>query len=141
MSRIQAWSLHVSVALMTISGIVFAWMKYFSKPVDEFAVINHPLQPQMLAAHVVLAPLMVFAIGWIFEDHILAKFAVRAAPLRKSGVFSMILIAPMVLSGYLLQIATADATRRAMAIAHWVSSALFVIGYAGHLLTRTSIRR
>jgi len=40
----------------------------------------------------------------------------------------------MVVSGYLLQVSTSDAIRNAMAIAHGVSSAVFVIGYVAHLL-------
>jgi hypothetical protein len=42
----------------------------------------------------------------------------------------------MVLSAYLLQIATNDNMRQAMAIAHWVSSGVFVIGYVAHLFVR-----
>ncbi|MEA2336270.1 MAG: hypothetical protein QOE82_277 [Thermoanaerobaculia bacterium] len=42
----------------------------------------------------------------------------------------------MVLSGYLLQIASEDATRRAMAIAHGIASGVFVLAYVAHLLPR-----
>jgi hypothetical protein len=36
----------------------------------------------------------------------------------------------------LLQVSTAEAVRQAMAIAHWVSSGLFVLAYAVHIITK-----
>ncbi len=140
MSRVQVVYLHLTVALLTITGAVFAYMKYAMTSRDEFAVVNHPLQPHMLSAHVVIAPLAVFAFGWIFSDHIWPKFRNKHAPHRKSGIWSMLLIAPMTLSGYLLQVSTEDATRHAMAIAHWTTSALFVVAYVIHLVTKPERR-
>jgi hypothetical protein len=135
MSRTQVLLLHSSVALMAATGLVFAWMKYFLKPAGEFAVINHPMQPWMLATHVVVAPLCVFAFGWIFGPHILPGIEHRDAPRHRSGLWSLVMLAPMVFSGYLLQVTTADATRHAMAVAHWISSAFFVIAYVVHRFT------
>lgn len=135
MSRGQILLLQLSVALMTVTGVVFAWMKYWMKPADEFAVINHPLQPWMLAAHVVLAPLAVFAIGWAFAPHIWPGIQKRTAPKRRSGLWTVLAIAPMILSGYLLQVTTGEAIRHAMAIAHWISSGLFVAAYLVHYVT------
>jgi hypothetical protein len=135
-SRLQLLWLHVSVALTTITGIVFAVMKYFMTSPDEFAVANHPWQPYMLAAHVVIAPLLVFVLGWTFSNHMLPKLRFGDGTNRTSGLALMALLAPMVLSAYLLQIATNDNMRQAMAIAHWVSSGVFVIGYVAHLFVR-----
>ena len=140
MSRAQVVYLHLCVALTALTGIVFAVMKYAMKSNDEFAVVNHPLQPYMLSAHVVIAPFLVFAFGWIFTNHIWPGFTSGIARKRKSGIWSMAAIVPMVLSGYLLQVSTADATRQAMAIAHWISSALFVSAYVIHLLTKKAAR-
>jgi len=125
--------LNVSVALMAVTGVAFAVMKYWMKSDDPFAVINHPLQPHALSAHVLLGPLAVFAFGWTFASHILPALA-KGAPNRATGVATMVFIVLMVASGYLMQISTADATRHAFAVAHWVSSGLFVIGYLAHLI-------
>ncbi|HET7435601.1 MAG TPA: hypothetical protein VFN10_12910 [Thermoanaerobaculia bacterium] len=133
MTRLQIWYMHVTVLLTTITGAVFAAMKYFMKSDDEFAVVNHPLQPAMFSAHVVIAPLLLFGLGWTFGNHIWPRYKF-AAKKRKSGITSMLLIVPMVLSAYLLQIATNETLRQAMAAAHWISSAAFVIGYAIHVL-------
>ena len=125
--------LNTSVALMAVSGVAFAVMKYWMKSDDPFAVINHPLQPYALDAHVLLGPLAVFAFGWTFAAHILPALAKRA-PNRATGIWTMVLIVLMVASGYLMQISTGDATRKAFAVAHWISSGLFVAGYVAHLI-------
>ncbi len=136
MNKLQLAFLQASAILTAASGIIFAWMKYGMKSNDPFAVVNHPWQPFMLSAHVLVSPMLVFAFGWILNDHILAKFRNPTSPQRGSGIPSMAAIVPMILSGYLLQISTADATRQAMAVVHWMSSGLFVIAYAVHIITR-----
>jgi hypothetical protein len=136
MSRAQVITLQIAAALTVITGVVFAVMKYAMKSDDPFAVANHPLQPSMLSAHVVVAPLLVFAFGWIFGNHIEPGLANRAVPRWKSGLFTAAVIVPMIVSGYLMQIATADPMRNAMTVAHWLSSALFVVAHVMHLLTR-----
>ena len=125
--------LNASIALMAVSGVAFAVMKYFVKSNDPFAVVNHPLQPYALDAHVLLGPLAVFAFGWTFAAHILPALA-KGAPNRATGIWTIVLIVLMVASGYLMQVSTADATRKAFAVAHWIASGLFVIGYVAHLL-------
>lgn len=133
MSRIQLVWLHLSFALTALTGIVFAVMKYFMTTPDEFAVANHPWQPHMLAIHVVAAPLVLFILGWTFSNHMLSKYRFGNGANRKSGVGAMILIAPMVLSGYLLQVATNETLRAAMEWSHWISSGVFVLAYVIHL--------
>ncbi len=131
MTRAQVAYLHICVALTALTGVLFAAMKYFMKPADEFSVINHPLQPYMLGAHIVVAPLLVFGLGWIFGNHTWPQFREGKGG---SGTWSMAAIVPMTLSGYLLQVATPDATRQAMAVTHWIASALFVLAYAAHIV-------
>ena len=139
MSRAQVVYLQLCVLITTLTGIVFAVMKYAMKSNDEFAVVNHPLQPYMLSAHVVIAPFLVFAFGWVFTNHIWPGFTSGIARKRKSGLWSMGAIVPMVLSGYLLQVSTADALRHAMAIAHWISSGAFVVAYIAHVFVANRV--
>ena len=44
MSRAQVALLQLSLLAMALTGLAFAWMKYFMKSDDPFAVVNHPLQ-------------------------------------------------------------------------------------------------
>ena len=136
MSRAQVVYLHACVALTTVTGIVFAAMKYFMKPSDEFSVVNHPLQPHMLSAHVVVAPFLLFGLGWVFGNHVWPKLVYREKRYRGSGIWSLAAIVPMTLSAYLLQVSIGDAMRKAMAAAHWITSAIFVAAYAAHLVMR-----
>lgn len=140
MSRPQAAYLHVCTGLVAASGAVFAWMKYAMQGSDEFAVVNHPLQPWMLAAHVVAAPLLVFGFGWIASVHIWPGFRQKRGPNRWSGIVVMAMIVPMALSGYLLQVMSLDGLRKVAAVTHWITSAIFVLGYAVHLLRGRSLR-
>ena len=140
MSRAQVALLQLSLLGMALTGVVFAWMKYFMKSDDPFAVVNHPWQPHMMTAHVLLGPVAVFAIGWVFGNHIWPAYR-GGAPNRASGIVSMLFIAPMTLSGYLMQVAVADATRKAFAISHWVAVTFFVIAYVVHLVHLSSRAR
>lgn len=132
MSRTSVILVHLSIAAVAITGIVFAWMKYFMETDDPFAVANHPWQPGMLAAHVVVAPAAVFALGWLWNAHILPKLKSGTRARRKSGVVGAILIFPMTVSGVLLQASTSEALRTAMEWAHWISSGFFVVAYVIH---------
>ena len=132
MTRAQLLTLHASVAALTVTGAAFAFMKYAMHSDDAFAVINHPWQPGMLAAHLLAAPFALFALGWIFGDHIWPSFTARR-PNRRTGILSMLLIAPMTLTGYLLQVITEERARHWMAIAHWITSGVFAISYLAHL--------
>lgn len=135
MSRGQLLTLHLSIALSVLTGALFALFKYLFTTADPYAVANHPLQPYALDAHVLVSPVAVFALGWIFSDHIWPKFRNSQATRRKSGVMMLFLILPMVLSGYLLQVSVNEQLRRVMEVAHWVSSGFFTIGYCAHLFT------
>lgn len=133
MTKSQVIFLHLSTLLTALTGLLFAVMKYGLTTDDPYAVVNHPLQPWMLSAHVVVAPFFVFAIGWIFADHIWPRFLQKSSPKRRSGIPALAMLLPMTLSGYLLQVSASDAMRRAMSIVHWATSGAFVVAYLAHL--------
>lgn len=135
MSRAQVALLQLSLLGMALTGVVFAWMKYFMKSDDPFAVVNHPWQPHLMTAHVLLGPVAVFAIGWVFGNHIWPAYR-GGAPNRASGIVSTLFIVPMTISGYLMQVSTEDATRKAFAISHWISVGFFLLAYAAHLVKK-----
>lgn len=136
MSRAQILWLHLSVAVLTISGGIFAWMKYGMTTDDPFAVVNHPWQPRTLALHVLAAPLVLFILGWTFSNHMLPKVVSRTPVRRRSGLSSLWLIVPMALSGYLLQVTSSERWHSGAAWGHWITSSLFVLGYLIHQFLR-----
>jgi len=135
-TRLQTWILHGTVVMLAASGAVFAWMRYAMKTDDPFAVANHPLQPHMLHIHVLAAPIAVFAMGVVFAIHIAPKIENRSLARKKTGIGSLWMIAPMVLSGYLMQVVTSETAILAMKVMHWVSSSIFVLAYGVHQLLR-----
>lgn len=136
MTPLQKFFLNATIAILTVTGAVFAWMKYFMKSDDPFAVANHPWQPGMLHVHVVVAPLAVFVIGAVWAGHVKPKHDAGIKARRKTGLGALWMIAPMVLSGYLMQVLTNERLVEAMRITHWVSSSLFVAGLLVHQLLR-----
>jgi hypothetical protein len=135
-TRLQAWLLHLSVIALTVTGAVFAWMRYAMKTDDPFAVANHPWQPHILHLHVLAAPIAVFALGLVFAGHVWAKYESGTKARRRSGIGALWMIAPMVLSGYLMQVVTNESAILAMKVTHWVSSGIFVLAYLVHQVLR-----
>jgi hypothetical protein len=132
MTRAEAWSLHAGTLLVGVSGLVYGWMRYFARPADEFAVVNHPLQPAVQETHVLAAPLLVFAVGLVWTEHVWRRLAAGHRERRKSGLVLAAALLPMVASGYLLQIAEGELARRAWISVHVASSVLWLATYALH---------
>lgn len=132
MTRFEAWSLHVSTILVTGTGLVYAWMIWFVRPADPYAVVNHPLQPQVQHAHILVAPLLVFAAGLVWQRHIWAHWRRGVRRGRRSGLGMMLTLVPMVASGYLLQTAVDDAWRNVWLWIHLVTSGLWILVYLAH---------
>ena len=70
MSPFQKWLVLSSAIVGTVTGLVLGWMKYLMQPTDPWAVINHPLEPWVLKAHILAVPVLVFAVGMVAVDHI-----------------------------------------------------------------------
>lgn len=136
MSRIEAWCLHVSSALVAGTGAVYAWMRYALERTDPFAVVNHPLQPDVQHAHVLAAPLLVFASGLVWSTHVWPRVRSGFASRRASGLALAAALLPMIASGYAIQVAADEAWRTAWIWVHVASSALWILAYGAHQLQR-----
>jgi hypothetical protein len=136
MSRVTLVLLHAALAALTLSGVVFAWMKYAMHTDDPFAVANHPWQPAMLALHVLAAPVAVFGLGWLTSAHVWPRLRSREPPGRASGLLLAALGAPMILSAYVLQTAVSESLRTGARVTHWVASGAFALGYVAHVWIR-----
>lgn len=132
MKPLQRWTLLGGTVLVGLTGLVYAWMKYLLVPETEWAVINHPLQPWVLKAHIISAPILVFGIGAIFFDHLLRHLRSGIAPGRRSGIAVSLVLLPMILTGYLIQSVTHVGWLRAMVWGHVISSLLYLAFYGIH---------
>lgn len=140
MTRVQAWLLHLANLLVGGTGAAYAGMLYLLRPADEFAVVNHPWQPHAQHLHVLFAPLLVFAVGFIWQSHALARKRKGTQPRRKSGLELLYTFFPMAFSGYLLQIAVDDAWRQAWVVVHVAVSVLWLLGYLVHQFSKRTAK-
>lgn len=142
MSRFEAWLLHAANLLVGGTGLVWAWMRFLVEPEDPYAVVNHPLQPDVQHLHVLTAPLLVFAVAYVWQRHIWPRVVQRQRSRRWSGLSQVLLFLPMVASGYLLQTADGEGWRRAWLVVHLSTSALWLVAAVAHLVVlRRGARR
>jgi len=106
-------------------------MRYIVAPIDEWAVVNHPWQPATQHLHVLVAPLLVFAVGLIWSVHILGRLK-NGRTNKIAGIGLTALFSPMVVSGYMLQVAVDPAWRLAWVWVHGASSLLWVAAFVAH---------
>jgi hypothetical protein len=136
MTRTEAWCIHLAALGVGGTGLVYGWMRYLCEPADELAVVNHPLEPALQHLHLWLAPLLVFAVGLVWSDHVWKRVRTGFPRRRRTGLVLFALFWPMVLSGVGVQVL---ADERAHAVAVWVhalASGGWLLGYGVHLLTR-----
>jgi hypothetical protein len=137
-TRFEKWSVWITSALTTATGIGYLWTKYLMRSDDPFAVVNSPLEPWFLRLHVLVSPLLVFAVGAITLKHVWRHFRSGARFGRKSGILTALVAGPMILTGYLIQVLTGEGWLRAMALTHIAASFVYVFGL---LLHQTFVRR
>jgi len=136
MKRWELVLLHVSTLAVTISGLVYGFMKYVMTGSDPYSPLGHPWQPGMLKAHVFAAPFLVFALGLIARGHALPKWRSGEASGKTSGLCLLGLVAPLVLSGYAVQVLTGDLARKGIGWGHAAAGAVFAAAYVLHLLKK-----
>lgn len=138
MNRFQRWFLWGSTLATALTGGVYGWMKHLMEPVSEWAVINHPLQPWVLKAHIVVAPVMVFAIGLVTVNHVWALHRAGLPRGRSTGRWAALGFAPLVFSGYLIQAVTLPVVLAALAWLHLGLGLAWTAVMVGH---RRAVRR
>lgn len=132
MTRFEKWSVWSTSAATFLTGAGFFWAKYLVEARDPWAVVNHPLQPWLLKAHILVSPLMVFAVGMIATRHVWQHYRSGVSHGRRSGILTALALGPMVLTGYLIQAVTHVGWLQAMAISHIVLGTVFALGLALH---------
>ena len=140
MSRLERWTLHLSMLLVGGTGVVYAWMRYLAEPADPYAVVNHPWQPTLQHLHVLAAPLLVFGVGIIWREHIWRHWRRGVETARRTGAGMLLTLTPMVLSGYLIQTSVTAEWRTAWIVVHLATSALWLVGYLAHTAVLERLR-
>jgi hypothetical protein len=124
--------MHLSAFLTAGTGLLYGWLRYFGQRPGEFGPEAHPAQALLQHLHILTAPLLAFTLGVLVRGHVQPMLH-RGAPVgRASGLAMIFVLAPMILSGYLVQVATEPAWRVGWAWVHGIASLLFLLGYAVH---------
>jgi hypothetical protein len=132
MTRFERWSVWSTSLATFITGVVYLVMKYFLVNDDPFAVVNHPWQPAVLKAHILVAPLLTFAVGMVALRHIWRHLQAGMRDGRRSGLTTLVVFGPMIATGYLIQAFTQETLLRAMAFSHIGFGLLYGVGLLAH---------
>ena len=141
MTKNEARFLHASTILVGVTGIVYGWMRYFVEPDPEsFSVVGHPWQPEFQAAHILLAPLLLFACGIVWRTHVWSRVRSGFQARRPTGLVLVISLGPMVISGYAIQVTVEELWRDIWIGVHIVTSVLWILGYGIHQISKRAKR-
>jgi len=125
------WLLLLSSLVTGVTGVVYFALERFYVPTDEFA-IGHPLEPWLLKAHILAAPVLVFAIGLITLDHIWKHYRCLVPAGRGTGLAAMWVITPMIVTGYVIQAVTSVAWLEVLGWAHLAAGVFYVASLIAH---------
>jgi uncharacterized membrane protein YidH (DUF202 family) len=126
LSPFERWLLWLSTAAVAVSGIALGCLKYFVRSDDPYAAVHHPLQPVMLKLHVLSAPTLVFALGVVYTRHVVRQWRAGRARGRPSGIGIVATLAPMVLSGYLIQTLSSESWLFRVSMLHGAASLAYL---------------
>jgi hypothetical protein len=135
-TRNEARTQHLANILAGGSGLAYFWLKYMAKHPDPYSSAGHPWEPAAHNLHVLVSPLLIFAVGLIWMTHVWRKLYRHRQRRRRTGVMITVLFAPMAVSAYFLQISVDDSWRKIWVVVHLAASALWVLGYLAHLVTK-----
>jgi hypothetical protein len=128
----ERWAVWGTSVATFVTGVIYLWLKYLMVNDDPFAVVNHPWQPVVLKAHILVAPLLVFSIGLVTLRHVWRHLRSHVRDGRRSGLLTVVVFGPMILSGYLIQALTEEGWLKAMAIAHIGLGLIYGLGLLTH---------
>lgn len=132
MTPLERWAVWITSVATFVTGVVYLWMKYLLVSDDPFAVVNHPWQPIVLKLHILVAPLLTFTIGMVMLRHVWRHLKARMRSGRRSGLLTVVVFGPMIVTGYLIQAITHQGWLKAMAISHIGLGLVFGVGLLAH---------
>ncbi len=132
MTPFERWAVWLTTAGTLLTGLAYWWMKDLMPSTDPWAVINHPLQPWALKTHILIAPFMVFSVGLITSRHVWRHYRLAVRKGRWSGLLAALSFGVLVLSGYVLQVVTAETLLRALGWIHLGLGVIYSVAVAAH---------
>jgi hypothetical protein len=134
MTAFERWSVWSTSVATLVTGTIYLWMKYLMASEDPLAVVNHPWQPYILKLHILVAPLLIFSIGVVALRHVWRHLKGKTRAGRRSGYITVVVLGPMIMTGYLIQAITHRGWLQAMAIAHIGTGLIYGLALLAHQL-------
>jgi uncharacterized membrane protein len=94
----------------------------------------------VLKAHVLSAPVLVFAVGAVYTRHIVRNWRSGRPEGRRSGLVTIGVVLPMVASGYLIQTLTSESWLFRIAMIHLAVGTVYLAMFAAHQVTAAKQR-
>jgi hypothetical protein len=132
MSRLERWSLHLAAFVTAGTGLMDGLLRWYGERMGEFGPEAHPWLGPAQHLHVLVAPLLVFALGMMVRGHLWPRLQTGTEG-RRTGLGSACFIAPMVFSGVGIQAVTSPAWRIGLGWIHGIGSGAFLLAYCMHL--------
>lgn len=136
MKRSHARYTYAAALAAAGTGVVYAWMRFLCEPADEFALVNHPLEPLLADLHRLTGPLLVFGLGLLWATHVVPKVRSRLPAGRRTGLVLAASALPMIASGYGLQASVDEAFREVWSYVHTGLGLIWVVTFVAHLVGR-----
>jgi hypothetical protein len=135
--KIRFWDARLMNAanVLTIgTGLAYAWAKYFAAAANPYSTVS-TWEPPTHVLHILVVPLLVFACGYIWRSHIapmLRKLGSQTKTKAVSGLALVVVLVPMIATGYLIQVTVDENWRKAWVVVHLVTSAAWALSYIAH---------
>ena len=136
MTRTAVLLFHLFAWTSMLTGVVYGVMRYWPLPEDSMELVAHPSQPHFQHAHILLSAALTLMLGYVAGCHAVPYALGRGRVRRRSGWTLLAAAAPMVLSGFALQISTDEFARSAWSAAHIATSLVWSAGLIVHLRSR-----
>lgn len=135
MTRTAVLLFHLLAWTSMLTGVVYGVMRYRPLPEDSMELPFDPFQPHVQHAHILLSAGLTLVLGYVAGCHGVPCAAGPVRARRRSGWILLAAAAPMVLSGFALQISTGEFARVAWSAAHISTSLIWSAGLGVHLLS------
>jgi hypothetical protein len=128
----ERWALRLGFLLTTATGLGYGYLRYFLQRSGDFGREPHPWQSVAQHAHVLAAPLLLFALGVAIRGHVMGMLQHGVTRGRRTGLLMVWLCAPLILGGYAIQVVTAAGLRAWLGWIHAAISVVFVLAFTWH---------
>ncbi|MEH0860803.1 hypothetical protein [Halobacteriovorax sp. DPLXC-1] len=132
MTRAERNTIFTINYLVLITSIIYFIAKYFLAIEGEWGPETHPLTIIFQKVHVLTVPFLIFAVGMIFSNHVWKRIESGYKKSRTSGIFLLVLLVLMSLTGYLIQVVDGQVFREYSAYLHIAVSVIWSVVFSYH---------